>query len=41
MKVTKCNGQDVKISDTRGRECKNPDYVDYLERCINWRMQNL
>ncbi len=43
MKVTKCNGQDVaKISDTPGKGmCKNPDYVDYLERCINWRMQNL
>lgn len=42
MKVTKCNGQDVaKISDTPGKGmCKNPDYVDYLERCINWRMQN-
>lgn len=42
MKVTKCNGQDVaKISDTPGKGmCKNPEYVDYLTRCINWRMQN-
>ncbi len=42
MKVTECNGQDVaKISDTPGKGmCKNPDYVDYLERCIKWRMDN-
>lgn len=42
MKVTQCNGQDVaKISDTIGKEmCKNPEYVDYLQRCIDWRMEN-
>lgn len=42
MKVTICNGQDVaKISDTPGKGmCKNPDYVDYLQRAINWRMEN-
>ncbi|NLL71973.1 MAG: nicotinate phosphoribosyltransferase [Clostridiales bacterium] len=42
MKVTECNGQDVaKISDTPGKGmCKNPDYVNYLERCIKWRMEN-
>lgn len=42
MKVTKCNGTDVaKISDTPGKGmCKNPEYVDYLQRCIDWRMQN-
>ncbi len=41
MKVTRCNGQDVaKISDTQGKGmCKNPDYVDYLTRCIDWRMK--
>jgi len=40
MKVTKCNGQDVaKISDIKGKGmCKNPDYISYLERCIDWRM---
>lgn len=40
MKVTKCNSQDVaKISDTEGKGmCKNPDYVDYLKRAIDWRM---
>lgn len=42
MKVTKCNGQDVaKISDVEGKGmCKNPEYVDYLQRCIDWRMKN-
>ena len=42
MKATACNGQDVaKISDSPGKAtCKNPDYVDYLERSINWRMEN-
>ena len=42
MKVTKCNGMDVaKISDAPGKEmCKNPDYVDYLKRSIDWRMNN-
>lgn len=40
MKTTFCNGQDVaKISDTPGKGmCKNPAYVDYLQRSINWRM---
>lgn len=42
MKVTRCNGQDVaKISDTSGKSlCKNKDYVDYLNRCIDWRLKN-
>ena len=42
MKVTNCNGHDVaKISDTPGKGmCKNPDYVEYLQRCINWRMEH-
>lgn len=42
MKVTKCNGMDVaKISDATGKcMCKNPEYVDYLNRCIKWRMEN-
>lgn len=42
MKTTLCNGQDVaKISDTPGKGmCKNPDYVDYLQRCIDWRMEH-
>ena len=42
MKVTKCNGMDVaKISDTKGKGmCKNPNYVDYLQKSIDWRMEN-
>lgn len=42
MKTTLCNGQDVaKISDTPGKGmCKNPAYVDYLQRCIDWRMEH-
>ena len=40
MKTTRCNGQDVaKISDVEGKGmCKNPAYVDYLQRCLKWRM---
>ena len=42
MKTTFCNGMDVaKLSDVEGKGmCKNNDYVDYLRRCINWRMTN-
>ncbi len=42
MKTTACNGMDVaKISDTPGKGmCKNPKYVEYLQRCIDWRMQH-
>lgn len=42
MKTTECNGQDVaKISDSEGKGmCKNPDYVDYLQRTIDWRMKH-
>ena len=42
MKVTKCNGMDVaKMSDVPGKGmCKNPDYIDYLSRCVDWRMKN-
>lgn len=40
MKTTECNGQPVaKISDTSGKGmCKDASYVDYLRRCIDWRM---
>lgn len=43
MKTTLCNGMDVaKISDVPGKGmCKNPSYVDYLQRCIDWRMTHL
>lgn len=42
MKTTACNGMDVaKVSDTPGKGmCKNPDYVDYLQRTIKWRIEN-
>lgn len=42
MKTTKCNEMDVaKISDVDGKNmCKNPEYIDYLRRCISWRMEN-
>ena len=42
MKVTRCNGSDVaKISDVAGKGmCKNEEYVEYLNRCIDWRMKN-
>ena len=42
MKTTLCNGKDVaKVSDTPGKGmCKNEAYVDYLQRCNKWRMEN-
>lgn len=42
MKTTACNGMDVaKISDISGKGmCKNPEYEQYLNRCIDWRMKN-
>ena len=42
MKTTMCNGMDVaKISDTAGKGmCKNSEYIEYLQRCIDWRMNN-
>ena len=42
MKTTACNGMDVaKISDTPGKGmCKNPEYVEYLQRCIDWRLKH-
>lgn len=42
MKTTACNGMDVaKISDVAGKGmCKNPEYVDYLQRAIDWRLTN-
>lgn len=42
MKTTMCNGMDVaKISDVKGKGmCKNPAYVEYLQKCIDWRMDH-
>lgn len=41
MKMTECNGYPVaKLSNTLSKAmCKNNEYIDYLKRCINWRMQ--
>ena len=40
MKVTECNGGPVaKLSDSPGKVmCRDAQYVDYLKRCIDWRM---
>lgn len=42
MKITECNGFPVaKISDTPGKGmCKDAEYVEYLTRCIKWRMDH-
>lgn len=42
MKTTLCNGVDVaKLSDVPGKGmCQNPEYLDYLNTCIKWRMEN-
>lgn len=42
MKTVKCNGMDVaKISDVAGKGmCQNPAYVEYLQRCLDWRMSH-
>lgn len=42
IKPVKVNNQDVaKLSDQPGKcMCKNPEYIDYLKRCINWRMKH-
>lgn len=42
MKMTECNGQPVaKISDVEGKGmCRDAEYVDYLKRCIDWRIRH-
>lgn len=42
IKPVLCNGQDVaKLSDAPGKGmCRNPEYVDYLKRTINWRLEH-
>ena len=42
MKTVRCNGQDVaKLSDVDGKGmCQNPEYEDYLRRCIDWRLKH-
>jgi len=40
MKVTECNGLPVaKLSDVEGKGmCRDNEYVEYLKRCIEWRL---
>ena len=42
MKPTYCNSWPVaKVSDVEGKEmCKDKEYVEYLNRCIRWRMEH-
>ena len=42
MKPTYCNSWPVaKVSDVEGKEmCKDREYVEYLNRCIRWRMEH-
>ena len=42
MKMTECNGSPVaKISNTTSKGmCRDKDYVDYLKRCIDWRLKH-
>ena len=42
MKPTICNSWPVaKVSDVEGKGmCKDQDYVNYLNRCIQWRMEH-
>ena len=42
MKVTECNnGPVAKLSDVEGKNmCKDPAYIHYLKRTINWRLEH-
>ena len=42
MKVIRCNATDVaKLSDDAGKGmCRNEEYIAYLNRCIDWRMNH-
>ena len=42
IKVTECNGTPVaKLSDVDGKNmCKDPEYVKYLKRAIDWRLRH-
>lgn len=41
-KMVECNGAPVaKISDAQGKlMCRDDEYVDYLKRCIDWRLRH-
>jgi nicotinate phosphoribosyltransferase len=40
IKTTEVDGQPVaKLSDSEGKNmCKDPEYIDYLRKTVNWRM---
>ena len=42
IKVTECNGMPVaKLSDVEGKNmCKDPEYIKYLKRAIDWRLRH-
>lgn len=42
IKVTECNGMPAaKLSDVDGKNmCKDPEYVEYLKRAIDWRLRH-
>ena len=42
MKVTECNnGPVAKLSDVEGKNmCKDPAYIQYLKKTINWRLEH-
>ena len=42
MKMTECNNAPVaKISNTVGKGmCRDNDYLEYLKRCISWRLDH-
>lgn len=42
-KTVLVNGGDVcKLSDAEGKNMsRNPEYIDYLKRCVSWRMNNI
>lgn len=42
FKMIECNGQPVcKLSNTPDKAmCRDAEYVDYLRRCIDWRLQH-
>lgn len=41
MKMTECNGYPVaKLSNCKGKVMsRNAEYIDYLQRCIDWRLK--
>ena len=42
-KTVLVNGGDVcKLSDAEGKNMsRNPEYIDYLKRCVSWRINNI